>query len=199
MRTTYRTLLLGALCALALSAATSSAASAHEFVVAGSPITKAIEASGTGGTVKIGWFVANVEVPVECKTSTVTNTLEYGGKSKGEYRLTGCKAPGFPKCTVGNIHYTANGGLAGQTGALIDEVAGVRFELNIGNLNEGICVIKGSYPVHGGYICTLPGIETEATEHEFACKGELENSGARFTLSYSNKLSLASGQKWNAL
>ena len=121
MRTTYRTLLLGALCALTLSAATATAASAHEFIVAGSPITKETPATGTGGTVRMAYLVDGTEVQIECKSSTVTNTLEFGGKSSGEYVFEGCTIPAFPRCAVPSILYKAHGNLAGGKGALTDE------------------------------------------------------------------------------
>jgi hypothetical protein len=204
MRATYRTLLLGVLCTLALSAVTASAASAHEFKIAGSPITKNVEASGSGGTVKMTMVLGGTEVQIECKSSTTTNTLELSGKSTGEYVFGGCTVPGWPACSVPSILYKAHGNLAGVTGALTDEISprepgGVLFGLTIKNAGEKVCTIKGAYSVEGEYSCTLPGIETEATEHEFTCKGEhLSTNKAKVTLSYSSKLSLKSGQKWSA-
>ncbi len=203
MRPIYRTLLLGVLCVLALGVGTASA-SAHEFIVAGSAITKDVEASGTGGTVKMGYAVGGTEVQIECKSSTVANTLEIGGKSSGEYVFEGCKAPAFPTCSVASVPYKASGSLAGVKGALTDEIlthepSGVLFYLNIKNAGEKVCTIKGDWAVEGEYSCTLSGIETEATEHDFACKGEhLAIDKAKLTLSYSNNLSLKSGQKWSA-
>lgn len=201
MRTTYRTLLLGALCALTLSAATATAASAHEFIVAGSPITKETPATGTGGTVRMAYLVDGTEVQIECKSSTVTNTLEFGGKSSGEYVFEGCTIPAFPRCAVPSILYKAHGNLAGGKGALTDELSAVPFEFTIRNAGEQVCTIKGLFSVEGGYSCTLAGVEAEATEHEVACKGEHLSIGvgkAKLTLSYSNRLSLKSGQKWSA-
>jgi hypothetical protein len=187
MRSTCRTMLAAVVAVLALSAVAASAASAHEFIVAGSPVIEGAEAKGTGGTVKMAYPFGGGEVQIECKSSTVTNALEYGGKSSDEYTFAGCKIPTAPNCSVPSITYKPFGSLAGTKGALTDKIAsgqesGFLFNLEIKNTGEKSCTFKGTFPVDGGYTCTLPGIETEATEHEFACEGTLKINGGPFTL-----------------
>lgn len=190
---------------LAFSAVAASAASAHEFRIAGSPLTETVNASGTGGTAEMVWHILKAEVRIECKSTKLTNLLKTGGKSDGEITFESCKIPANANCSVPNVNYHFDGSLAGVKGALTDEIlppsGNTLFELIIKNAGEKSCSVKGTYPVAGKYVCTLPGIETEAVEHEVACKPEgsaLKINNEQFTLSYSDKLKLSTSQDWSA-
>lgn len=200
-------MLATAIAALAFSAVAASAASAHKFIVAGSPIFEGSkEAKGTGGTVEMSWKEVGATIRVECKSTTITDNLEKEGKSSGEIKIEGCKTPEFANCSVANVVYTFHDSLAGVTGALTDEIfrsseLGELFVLSIKAADERACSIHGGYGVDGRYACALPGVETEAVEHEIACKpegSELTINGAKLTLSYSEKLHLSTGQDWSA-
>ncbi len=121
MRSTYRILLAVAVAALAFSAVAASAASAHEFIVAGSHLTETKEATGTGGSVEMAWKVLGNNVRVECKSTALTGYLETGGKSRGEIKVESCKMPEYPNCSVPSLSYKVKDSLAGVNGALTDE------------------------------------------------------------------------------
>jgi hypothetical protein len=205
MRSTCRTVLTAAVAVLVLGAASASAASAHSYIIAGNPLGKPVLASSKGGTANLEWsFSGSATIHVECSKSTIDETLSYEGKSTGTVILSGCILVGHSNCKVESIHAPYRGELAGSKGALTDQLyVEKHFAVVIGNANEEkpTCGFKGTWEVTGGYRCTLPEIETEALEHEAACKSagsELTIAGAALTLSYSGKLSLETGQKWSA-
>lgn len=206
MRSTYRTM-LAAIAVMALSAITASAASAHEFHIAGSPLTKEVTATGTGGIADMRWTIGSTEVLIECKSTKLTAHLGTAGKSANEITFESCTMPEYATCSVPNINYHFEGNLAGTKGALTDEVlpekgaGSTLFYLVIKNAGGKTCLEKGTYGVEGHAVCGLPGIETEALEHELACKPEGSSfrvEGDTFTMSYSPKLKLSTGQDWSA-
>lgn len=206
MRSTHRTILAAILTALVVTAATASAASAHEFRIAGNPLTESKSAAGTGGTAEMVWHILKADVRIECKSTKVTDLLKTAGKSDNEITFESCKTPEQAGCSVPNVKYHYEGTLAGVKGALSEEIlpesgGSTLFELQIKNAGEKTCAEKGVYPVDGKAICALPGMETEAVEHEVACKpegGELRINGEQFTMGYSDKLKLSTGQDWSA-
>jgi hypothetical protein len=207
MRSTYRTMLAAIVAVMALSAIAASAASAHEFRVAGSPLTETKKATGTGGTAELVWTYAGAKVHVECKSTTLADELAREGTSAGSIAFESCKIAASSACKVANFQYKFAGALAGSMGALTDEflpaVKGSKslFTLVITNAEGHTCSLKGEYPVVGKYVCALPTVEIEATEHEVACKpegSELEINASKLTVSYSDQLRLTSGQKWSA-
>jgi hypothetical protein len=204
MRPNYRTIIATIIAVLASSAVAASAASAHEFHVAGSPLSKEVMATGTGGTVDMSWAVGS-GVSIECKSTTVSGELKTAGKSKNEITFVGCTMPEYKTCKMPNVNYKYEGNLAGSKDALTDEVlpvggGSVLFEMEIQNATGKSCALKGRYPVEGHFGCTLPEVEIEATEHELACKAQdqLKMEGSWFNMSYSDKLALSTGQKWSA-
>jgi hypothetical protein len=206
MTSTYRTMLAAIVAALAFSAVTVSAASAHEFHIAGSPLTETKTATGTGSTADMVWHILKAEVRIECKSTKVTDDLKTAGKLAGEITFENCKTPEYTGCSVPNVKYDFEGNLAGTKGELTDEVlpekgGSTLFEFVIKTAAEKTCALKGLYPVDGHYACGLPGVETEALEHEVACKPEessLTVNNETFTMSYSQKLKLSTGQDWSA-
>lgn len=207
MKSMYRLMLAGVVAALAFSAVVASAASAHEFRVAGSPVTVGTNATGSGGGAELVWTVSKANVRIECKTTALTDVLEAGGKSTGEITLQGCSTPESKNCSVPNVSYKVGDSLGGVKGALTDEFSsptGVEtlFHLAIKNSGEHTCSLKGEYPVVGKYTCALPKVETEAVEHEVACKpegSELKIDGEKLTMSYSDQVRLTSDLDWSAV
>jgi hypothetical protein len=86
-----RIILLGLLAALALSAAATTTASAHEYVVEGTAIAANVEGTATSGTSVFRGIVAKTNIEIVSTLSAGTFTLEPGGKSKYSVAFTGNK------------------------------------------------------------------------------------------------------------
>jgi hypothetical protein len=86
-----RIILLGLLAALALSAAATATASAHEYAVEGTKVTTAVEGTFTSGTSVLRGIVAKTNIEVVSTLSAGTFTLEEKGKSKYSVTFTGNK------------------------------------------------------------------------------------------------------------
>jgi hypothetical protein len=180
-----KVVMLGLLAAFALSAVSSSAASAHEWLVNGKPI-------GTGEEVELNGSlipnqptqhsqatVAGLPIDIVChRPHGFFGWLKAAVKFIFKGVLSVCQAPTIasgvisnqPKCKVSDINVEGKGELieAGQVVLSGAPFATFKIEEVMG---AGACALTGEYKIEGTQVCTLPHYSVTATTMVLECNG----------------------------
>jgi hypothetical protein len=204
-------ILLGALAALALSAVTTAAASAHEFLVEGTAITANVEGAVTSGTSTLSSTIKSKKIQIVSKLGTGTFILETGGKSRytvtftntivyeqessGHLKNLGCIAG-----TSGQIRFSGTGLLEEPGTELLDKFEGSAPPLFV-KLSLSECTLEGIYEAKGTASAETPENAVSRAVHELIFQPAQESltlgaEPAVFTSTES--LSLCSSQNWSA-
>jgi hypothetical protein len=168
--TKTRLFILGALAALALSAATAASASAEPFwSVNGTPVTTPVDGTFTSGTSKLKSVISGTKVAVISTLDTGQFLLEEKGKTKYTVTFTGLSinevlANGEEKaltaCVVEIPPFSGTDQLKETVGTnLPDEFKGLTETFT--TIIIKTCALKGSYEVKG----TVNGILSNGTEN----------------------------------
>ena len=193
--------LVTAVVAAVAFAASSAAASAHQYKVEGSPVSSSTNlkaASFTGKYVLVGkpFLVA---VHIECTKVHEAGTVNAGGAGTATLEFSSCTVSKPANCTTKTVVTEVNTNLLSGL-----EVAfspkGAAFTTV--TLEGASCSLKEPFSVTGTQNCALPGGETEAVAHELECLpagSKLEAGGKPATFQGSvSGLELESGLKWSA-
>lgn len=189
-----RTVLLGLLAGLAVSAVTSAPASAAcgatpftHFVFCtdggkeiGSPV---VEVLGTSGIGLFESHIGGVGVKAECKSGFLQHSLlESLGKSKGIGFGKECKVLNPAECKINeSLGGQATGELIGKpekSGKPEVEFTGAGSEEEFLTVTLTGCSLAGEYRIVGKQRCELPKAEEFLVEHEVVCK----KSGSKLKL-----------------
>jgi hypothetical protein len=208
-----RLALLGAGALLMLSAiGSSSASAAHMFSVEGTEIKSAETAEVVGLYDRIEMTVASTKVAFTCRENASPVKLETSGKSLGKLNYSDCAldevtSKGIESllttCTVTEpIEFKTKGELIGTKGPVEVELrpeTGTLFTTL--ELTGASCALKGKYEVGGSQICSLPGVEVTADDHEVACaesgsKLEVKKEPAKALTD--DAIVLVTGKGWSA-
>lgn len=205
-----RLFLVSALAVFAVGTANATMATAAEFVVEEENVTNTVAVAGTSGVSTLKGKLGGEEIVVTCKKDALKGELEKAGKAKGETTLEECsvgnkKGEELSACEVPNMKSKPTEQLTETAGVVEDEFkpaagATVLVEVEIKSKSGKTCLEKGKFPVEGTQKCKLPSGETAKVEHEFECTP----SGSHLTFDHetatfegTDKVQLASGQKWN--
>lgn len=200
-----RTIVLGLLGVLALSAVAAPVASASPRWWVGEKLLAGEAALAEATNVTKPLVMKTSKFSFECKKVKIRNGVIESASSRKE------KAEVFEECSVSTPECKLattetkplKATLEGSTGAIK-----LKFEPQTGTeigtveITGASCAIKGSYTISGTMVCNYNGVETESTEHplEFTptsgSEVKLNTLSAEFT--GTDKVSLASGQMWSA-
>lgn len=197
MKSTVRT----ALCAIALMSAlwavAASAASAHEYVIEGQPLTSPAPYAGSRERTQLLEMrgeLLGIKVDLECHRVAVSGDLESGGKSTATVAFSACTITRPTGCAIAEPQEVHPSGQLLSSNE--DELNPFNDEFQITG-----CAIKGRYSFTGHLDCELETPELEAVEHYLACpeeKSDMRFGGEPAHFFIANvPLKLASGQKWS--
>ena len=182
--------------------------STNEFIVEGKAIagSEKVVAEGTMGVSTLEIIIGGAEFAFQCTKGVFKNTLASGGVAgEGHVEMKECGSS--HNCKIGgqDIIYLGFGGNGLESGPLFDEEfngAGPHEELTILEIaTGGGCAFSGNFKITGYLRAQLPGMETEAVEHEVVYKNSLSHMQLGSEAVYfkgTAKVKLASGKKWSA-
>lgn len=195
--------LVAAVVAAFAIAATSAAASAHEYVVNGSPVA---EKTNLASHLFAGNFVLSgkpftVAVHIECSKVQESGSINTGGTGTAKLEFSTCTVEKPGNCTVKTpITTEVNTTLPGATETEF-KPKGAAFTTI--TLEGASCSLKEPFAVTGSQACALPGAETSSKTHEISCAvggSKLKAGGAAATFSGTiSGLELESGLNWNTV
>jgi hypothetical protein len=208
--TRMRLILPSLLATIVVTAIAATPASAHAFKVAGTEVTKAVEAEETTVTNKLESTISKTGVLIECgdeaDTNVVTKFEEKGKLSGGELKFGSCipfenskgKREILSSCTVSGSEFKYKGELINGPEL---EIKGEKTEEEFGSMEIAgtECSLKGSYALKGSADCVLPAIEFEEFDHEFYCvNSKLKLGGEKAKLFDTELFKPKSDAEWNA-
>lgn len=172
-------ILLSLLLATALGTITSASASAHEYLVEGTPVGAGVklEVEGTTSLVWIETSILKAPIVQECDEGTGTGFIEEKGKSTGKGEAKNCRIFQIVKGKRENLTACAM-----REPVVIEttgELTGIGENTAVGSkAEEGFtefeikgesCVLAGKYTIKGQELCLSPLAEMEKVLHEVIC------------------------------
>jgi hypothetical protein len=211
-----RTILLGVLAALALSAVAAATASAHEYFAEGSKITQLLDGTSTSGKSILGAEILGTKIEIISTLSSGTFSIGPNGTSTFTTNLTGLTIEeinskgeliALPKCTVETIVFSGIDQLLETSGKWLDTFSPkspskIFAEFKITG-SECSLAKAAKYKMEGSFNAILIEPETEKLlgmiefNPKEAGSQSLTFAGSPATLESTQSLVLNDGKKWN--
>lgn len=200
MKTKYTRLGGALLASLALGLTTTAAASAHEFLIEGAPVTTPTKVEGVGGVFTLVSKSGPTEIIVECTKNTLKGTIEAAGKSGNTLTFAGCTVTKPKACKIVEpLKFNTVNKLLGEPVAY--EFGPEGESKRLFNIIYTDCSLEGSYPITGSFTCELPNVTVSAVTHEIVCTPSGSHAAwgsGTATLRVTETVKLVSGQLWSA-